>query len=473
VRGGLKQKGRRRKRGGEMKVLKIQIKNVLGLQALEIDKPGPWTEISGGNGTGKTSCLDAIRAALGQGSDATLLKQGATEGEVVLLLDDGTEIRKRITEDKSETQVVNPEFGKISKPATYLKKLADTLSLNPIQFLTAPPKDRVNLLLQAIPMTITADKLGFVPQIALAGIDLDKHALEVIGSIGKAIYDLRTGVNRSQKDKEATARQMTETLPADAPSGNWSEVYQQKSTELSELRTNAQSRAAGIKRDAADAEKAQDKLFDAKKQQLNKELAEAIEKLKLDTEIALERASKKCSSVVAQIQTDRDAAMEAAKAEYDPKNQALIAEISQAKTMIDQHAKAESTREFIGTLTMGASALEAESAKLTSALSRLEILKASLLEKLPIGGLAIVDGDIQLDGIPYDRVNLSRRVRCSIEIAILRAGNLPLICVDGMESLDEKTFAAFKKETAKLKDYQFIVSKVTSGPLAISTQEVA
>lgn len=52
-----------------MKVLKINIKNILGLEALEIE-PGSITEISGKNGSGKTSCLDAIRAALGSGHES-------------------------------------------------------------------------------------------------------------------------------------------------------------------------------------------------------------------------------------------------------------------------------------------------------------------------------------------------------------------------------------------------------------------
>ena len=83
-----------------MKVNKITISNILGLESYEI-KPGQFTAITGANGQGKTSALDAIKAAVGGGHDATLLRNGATEGRIVLELDDGSSIVKRVTAAKS------------------------------------------------------------------------------------------------------------------------------------------------------------------------------------------------------------------------------------------------------------------------------------------------------------------------------------------------------------------------------------
>ncbi|HSW40817.1 MAG TPA: hypothetical protein VLL97_15145, partial [Acidobacteriota bacterium] len=110
---------------------------------------------------------------------------------------------------------------------------------------------------------------------------------------------------------------------------------------------------------------------------------------------------------------------------------------------------------------------------LTHTLGQLEILKANLLETLPIQGLEIKDGDIHVGGIPFDRVNTAERVRLAIEVAKLRAGTLPLVCVDGLECLDPETFEAFKAE-AMQSGLQFVVSRVTHGPLSIETaKEVA
>lgn len=462
-----------------MRVQKIKIQNILGLESLEIE-PGAITQITGENGSGKTSCLDAIRCALSGGSDATLLRQGAEHGEVILLLDDGTQIERKITASDSSVTVKHPQFGKISKPAAYLKNLADALSLNPVAFLTASKKDRVDQLLQAIPMKVTADQLGFVPVEALNGTNLDDHALTAIGKIAKSIYDLRTGLNRAEKEKRATANQMTETLPEDAPEGNWNEILESAIEEDRQLNAGAKQVIGRIRdkysKDASEAKAARDR----RDRELEAEADQAIDRLRQDyeaaaqkvrdnTAMALKRCNQDCDESVAAAKSEHDAKFAEAQADYNPKAQVSREKIAKAKAMVEQHAKAEATREFIQSLTTDADSLESESAKLTHALGRLEILKASLLEKLPIEGLEVKDQDIYLGGIAFDRVNESKRIRLAIEIAKLRAGSLGLVAVDGLERLDEKTFSAFKKEAAKSK-LQFVISRVSEGPLAIETE---
>lgn len=451
-----------------MRVLRIVIRNILGLESLDI-RPGRVTEILGENGTGKTSCLEAIRAALGGGHDATLLKQGATEGEVILLLDDGTEIKRRITEDRSETTVTVPEFGRISKPASYIRTLADALSLNPVRFLTAARKERVDQLLQAIPMQVTADQITFVPTLALSGVDLDEHALTVIGKIHKAIYDQRTGVNRAEKEKRGTIKQMTETLPEDAPEGNWGDVLQQATTAFTALQDERSKRFKVIETWAdAQAKQAED-ACQQHIEEVKAELEKAIEKLRTDAQIEIDRTRAERDAVVKAVEGGREERRATVEQEYRPREDELKEKIGQAKAMVEQHTKAESTRQFIAQLTQEADQLAEGASKLTLALGRLEALKAGLLQRLPIPGLEVKDGDIFVDGIPFDRVNTAKKVQLAIEVARLRAGSLGLVAVDGLECLDPKTFEAFRREAAKA-DLQFVISRVTEGPLEITTE---
>jgi DNA repair exonuclease SbcCD ATPase subunit len=72
-----------------MHISKVKITNILGIDELEF-QPGQFNAFTGGNGSGKTSALEAIKAALKGGHDATLLRNGADKGEVVLVLDDGS-----------------------------------------------------------------------------------------------------------------------------------------------------------------------------------------------------------------------------------------------------------------------------------------------------------------------------------------------------------------------------------------------
>ena len=62
------------------KITKIKIKNLYGITEFEADNKS--LELLGGNGTGKTSVLDAIRYALTNRSTRDcIVKQGSTEGE--------------------------------------------------------------------------------------------------------------------------------------------------------------------------------------------------------------------------------------------------------------------------------------------------------------------------------------------------------------------------------------------------------
>lgn len=451
-----------------MKVAKISIRNILGIEELEIN-PGFITEVSGANGSGKTSCLEAIRCVLSGGHDGTLLRKGAKAGEAVLILEDGTEIRKRVTDDRSEVSVTHPQFGKISKPAAYIKKLADALSLNPVRFLTAPRKERTDLLLQAIPMKVTAADLLFVPMAALNGVDLDGHALEVLGAAGKAVYDLRTGVNRSATDKKATIRQMSETLPPEAPEGDWNDVLTATSEEWKALHKATSSRLAEIERarnehrDAADGEAL------TKVAKVKEDLQAAIDKLRAEATAEIEQLRHGADEACARADAEAKAKREAEEAIFRPKEAELKERIGHAKAMLEQQAQTAKAREFIVQLADEAVRLEAESARLSEALWRLDSLKGKLLAELPIKGLSVQDGDILIDGVPFDRANTARKVTVAIQVARLRAGELGLVAVDGLECLDNATFEAFQRE-AQASGLQFVISRVSDGPLTVETE---
>ena len=205
---------------------------------------------------------------------------------------------------------------------------------------------------------------------------------------------------------------------------------------------------------------------------LKQELADAIEKLRADTQIELDRTRDECAAVISAAQDARNAKRDHLEAEYRPKEAAIKEKIGHGRAMVEQQTKAASTKEFIGKMEAEADALKEQSVKLTAALSQLEALKTGLLDTLPIPGLSLQDGDIYLDGIPFDRVNTARKVQVAIEVAKLRAGELGLIACDGLELLDAKTFEAFKKAAAKSK-VQFVISRVAEGPLTVSTEEVA
>ena len=69
-----------------MRITKIIIKNILGISEKQLDEKS--VELTGKNGSGKTSVLDAIRYALTNSSNRDyIIKAGAEEGEILIETD--------------------------------------------------------------------------------------------------------------------------------------------------------------------------------------------------------------------------------------------------------------------------------------------------------------------------------------------------------------------------------------------------
>ena len=434
-----------------MQVSHIKIRNILGIEELEIDA-GKFITVTGKNGVGKTSVVEAIKAALSGGHDATLLRNGADKGEVVLVLDDGATITKKVTAAKSEQAFTDADGRKIARPAEAIRQLIDALSVNPVEFLTVPKKQQVAALLEAMPMVADLAKLSEISGIGLAeGHYNGMHALDAIETVRKAVYDERTGVNRAAKEKAATARQLSESLPDDTvlESG---EDEAQLCADLSELQ-NAESEAIG-KVDCRLSE-----LEDAHIQEINR----------IDAEI--QRLNERKANARAEFGDARAAAGER-KAEIRSRAATKRAEINGKLDIInatrEQRAKAAQARETVAVMKSEAHELERQADSLTGALERLEEYKASLLETLPIPGLEVRGGDIFFFGVPFERLNSACQVAVAVELAKLRAGKLGIVCVDGIERLDPEAFHAFK-QAAINSGVQMVVTRVGDTPFTVES----
>jgi len=93
-------------------------------------------------------------------------------------------------------------------------------------------------------------------------------------------------------------------------------------------------------------------------------------------------------------------------------------------------------------------------------LGSLDDLKIEMLKNLPFADLEIVDQDIHIGGIPFDTINEAEKIRFVLKVAGLRETELPLVCVDGLEALDEETFKLFEDEAGKT-NMQFFVTRVS------------
>jgi DNA repair exonuclease SbcCD ATPase subunit len=439
-----------------MHIEHIKISNILGVTDLEFSPEG-FTEISGRNGTGKTSVLEAIKATIKGGHDATLLRNGAEKGEVVFVLDDGTSIKRRVGPNTSSTDVTR-DGKKVPRPQEAIQALTDMLSVNPVDFLKAAKKDRVRVLLEAMPIELDTSKLA-----EIAGIEVSAqqgvHALHVIETVSKQVYDLRTGSNRAIKEKEATINQLRQAIPA-APAG-----------------LDGDEKALAAQLEGIDAAR------QAEMDRISTKLVGIREDAQKQIDAIRTKAQADIDAIKAKGQEDTDAvkatlaATETAAATQRERSTQRFADdrapIAQQLAMINQnrdlHARRAQTLDTIDILGTELTELQEETAGHTAALEAIAQYKSDLLANLPIPGVEVKDGEIYRNGVVLDRLNTAQQVDIAVEVAMLRAGGLGVICVDGIESLDPTSYEAFRDRVLDA-GLQMFVSKVTGDDFAITSQ---
>jgi hypothetical protein len=432
-----------------VRVARIRIRNILGLEDLDVE-PGALTVVSGGNGRGKSSVLEAIKAVVGGGQDATLLRRGAEQGEVVLELDSGVTLAKRVTEKGAYTSVTHPDFGSVSKPQGYIDSLVDALGFSPVAFLTADAKQRTRYLLESMPLEISAaDLQEALGDLEVIGVSTQGHALEVIERVGKRLYDERTGVNRSAKEKRATVQQLGASIPAEA-------------SDEAALREHAQVLATEL----AGMDERRTAAVGAETQRVNAGIAA----LREEAEREIERIRSETAAAIRSLEGDLHECIREYDAKQASRREAISAQTAEVRARLEESARHQNTREIIAKQADAAADLEALSADISAALGRLEDLKVRLLSSLPIPGVEVVDGEILLNGVPFSRANTAERVKLAMGIAGQRAkrAGLPLVCVDGLECLDQETFDLFRKN-APASGLQLVVTRVTEGALRVET----
>lgn len=445
---------------GGMRVKLIRIRNVMGIEDLEI-RPNKVTVVEGPNGSGKTSVVEAILAPFRGGHDPTLLRKGADEGEVYFLLDDDTEIDWRITEDDYDLRVTDPKRGKISAGKTWLDSVADSVSINPVEFMRS--NDRVGVLMRAMPIQADPvdlmDALEDVPEDELDPEALvreveGEHALTAISRVRKAVYDARTGVNRVAKEKRGTAQTLRDSLPADgADPGELASELDEVAEEHAEAKQN---RSMLIMQAERTSKELVEKITANRDRRLE-ELRAEMERVKEDAAEQIDTARQGLAEEKEDI-----------RGTFDPQIEELAGRLSRLE---EQHRQAESaaeTRNRAEQAETEALAHEAKSERMTDVLSRLDALKEAALSDLPIEGAEIEDGRLVVDGVPYERLNTTRRAEIAVEVAERLAGELPFMVVDDLELLDSEHFRAMVERIAA-SPLHAIVTRVSDGAFRVES----
>ncbi len=442
-----------------MRVVRIDVENILGIEKLSVE-PGALTVVTGKNGAGKTSFLEAIRAIAREGHDPSLLRTGAERGMVRLTLDDGSTMEKRITATGSSFEGRHPKLGKVSRARAWVDSLIDQLGVDPLALLSCPVSKRAEYLADVLSFEVSDAALLEATGRPLPGVKLPPkgQGLDRIEAARKALYDDRTSSNRTAKDKRTTVAQLRETLPPEEAEGE----------DAKGLREEKEAVEGGRAVRLAEAKRLTQSNLDA-----SREAAEAeIEKVRAAAQKTIADLNAAAARRAERIQEEGQATTDRIHAESAPAIEALTAAIARAEATATEHARASKTREIIAAAESDASRAEAESSDLTAGIERLDTLRSGLLSSVPVAGLEIREGAVFVDGLPFERVNTARQIEIALRVAQLRAKDVPLLVSDHGEALDAANLAALK-DRAKALGMHVILAVRTEGPLTVESSEAA
>lgn len=427
-----------------MKVERIIIRNILGVESLDF-APGAVTRVTGANAAGKTSVLEAIKAVAKGGHDATLLRQGQKSGEIVLVFDSGEVVTKRVGATSSPLSVQDADGDQRSSPATFIKQLWDALSANPVEFITGSPKQRLAWLLEAFPPD--ADLQALHEIVGADSVQDGANALETIAATHKAVFEQRREVKRALKQDQATVA----GLEADLPPADADYAAELRAAETAHQNARSALEAALVTMRAhrgelrTDALQRRNKLVDA----ANREYEEKLEQIETEFGQANQATRDKHEPEIAKWTAERSRVQQVAEASV------AAAERRRLRDEIDDRATDSGLREV----------------ELDGQLEQIAKLRERLLDDVPIPDLSVVDGEIRIGDVPFDRLNTAAQWKLAIAIAKIRAGEIPVICADGLEALDDRNFEAFR-DMAIDSGLQFIVTDRGEGPLRVEPEGV-
>lgn len=399
-----------------MRIISLTAENVKRLRAVDITPDGHVQVITGRNGAGKTSVLDAIWLALGGGpaakSTVRPIRDGETKASVRLDLGDLV-VTRTWTASGTTLKVESADGAKFSSPQKMLDDLVGRLSFDPLAFTQLPAKAQRDALLSLV-------DLPFEPA------DLDRRRAR--------LFDERTAIGRTGVSLKG---RLDGLPPVDAPD-----------EEVSSASVLADLRAA------QDIQRANQAAFDrAARAQSAREHAEAaLVAARAEEDAALEA----CRALP---DTPDVAAIEQRLASVDEVNAAVRAKRERRQVM-DEHSR-----------------VRAEYEAKTEAIAALDQEKADGLAAatFPIDGLGFDTDGVTYQGVPFSQASSAEQIRVSLAMAMALNPKLRVIRIlDG--SLLDADNLALVADMASAQDYQVWIERVTDGSgvgIVIEDGEVA
>lgn len=468
-----------------IKVTKLKIKNLYGIEELNLD--GKSIELVGSNGVGKSSVLDAIRLALTNNSKRKyIVKKGETEGSVYVELDNGITIDRKKRTDKSDYKSIKDGTGnEINSPETFLKDIFTPLQLEPVEFLSMSEQEQNRILLNLI--KFDKDKRQFIAEKfgeEIDWVDYSNSILEILNEIqskdGK-YYQTREEINRNARNEQAIVTDISKDIPEGYDVEKWRNyTLSEKYDELNKKKDyNAKiDKSIAYKEDYDNKIKNLDNELDKKILQINE--SKNSEKYGKETEIAaLKHRIELLQKEIENLDNEYQVYINKAQAEYDTekakldenikvanewasKNKEIVevleSELRIAEEMkghINEYDRMVEKQSHIETLI-------AQSKTLTDKIELARNLPGQILKEveIPVKNLTVENGIPLVNGLPVGNLSEGEKLQLCVDVTLGDENNLKLILIDGTEKLSEENRKKLY-EICKEKGLQIVASRTT------------
>lgn len=415
-----------------MRILKLTASNVKRLKVVSFTPNGHINRISGGNGSGKTSVLDAIVWALTGTSTVPSMpvRKGSGKAEIIVEFEDMI-VTRRFIEGGSRNGIlaIESKDGKtrFQGPQEMLDKLMGRISFDPLEFLRMHPRKQFEVLYSLV-----------LPNVDPATLNIQKHP---------------DYITRRELKKEQTAletRRDAILIPDGLPKDKRDEAKLLR--ELGEVGEHN----ARIEREARQREEIQRKQ-EAAQLGMN-EVREEIERLQKELKQGEEMFNRNARII------DKWEPLP------EPKNPAHYTEaITEAKHInaaIDKRGQRDELEKEI-------EGIEKRVATLSDNLDKHEAANTKAIEQanFPVEGLAFGDEEVIYEGLPFNQVSNADQIRASVAIGMASNPKLRVMLIKDGSLLDDKSLTIIAEMSWEKDTQMFIECVDNSGKVGVYLED--
>ena len=432
-----------------MRVSSIQINNLRGFTELKADLPAV-SLIQGGNGEGKSSFIKCVIYPFETRHDDEMISKGQDSGEVILTMDDGTQLRARATRGEGTDRMTKkPGAKKWEVGRKYIDSIANAISYNPLSLIGMKPKELLETVLKVMPIALNDDEL--IATLAGAPLDAGKipatigslDPLSRIGALRKIVYDERTTLNVAADTHNKHAAELENSLGPKTEEKDWAVEVARLEAELGAAR-ESQEDDMGTIREILNAE---------------------IKKFQDVRDREIEQSRKKCEEAIEESRGISNRKWEALEPKHYEKIKGIQDGLSVARERDRLSVSHAATRNAADVAKQHAITAKKKSEQLTAAIAKLDALKVKTAAGLNIPGITIENGIILNEKkVPFSEWNEQAQVFFCLRIAVLGPGSCGIVVIDGklneLETRNQVAVMEAAQHYAEEKKMQFLFTSV-------------